>query len=98
MNIIDAVLCADVIEDATLDGGLTKVRAKLNKVYGRIDRSTQQSHSHRSDDVYEGLENSDQYDEAFYERLESGQFEELGVPIAGVGPDEDGLPGIPVFG
>lgn len=36
MNIIDAVLCADVIEDAKLEGGLTKVRVTMNKNYGRI--------------------------------------------------------------
>lgn len=36
MNIVDAVLCADVIEDARLEGGLVKLRAKLNKTYGRM--------------------------------------------------------------
>lgn len=97
MNIIDSVLCADVIEDAQLDGGLTKIRAKLNKNYGRIN-STQRSQSDSNDDVYSGLENSEMYDEAFYERLESGQFEELDVPASDVGLDEEGLPGIPVMG
>lgn len=94
---MDAVLCADVIEDAKLEGGLTKIRAKLNKVYGRIDSNTQ-TQFRSADDVYAGLENSDQYDEAFYERLEQGQFDELGVPLADVGTDEGGLPGIPMFG
>ena len=98
MNVIDAVLCADVIEDAKLDGGITKVRSKLNKTYGRIG-SNQQSHSQSNDDVYATLEeNAEQYDEAFYARLEAGQFEELGVPTDSVGLDEEGLPGIPVMG
>lgn len=96
MNIIDAVLCADVIEDAKLDGGLTKIRSKLNKNYGRINK--QISSNRNNDDVYAGLENSEQYDDAFYEKLENGEEVDFGEFDEGVGLDDGGLPGIPVFG
>lgn len=95
MNIVDAVLCADVIEDARLEGGLVKIRAKLNKTYGRIEQAGLTG----NDDVYyEVLENAPQYDEAFYERLEKGLLEDAELPAYGVELGDEGLPGIPVMG
>lgn len=95
MNIIDAVLCADVIEDAKLEGGLSKVRAKLNKNYDRID---QVGLVGTDDAYYEVLENAPQYDEAFYEKLENGELDENDLPMYGVELSDEGLPGIPVMG
>lgn len=82
MNIIDYVLCADVIEDAKLEGGITKVRAKLNKTYGRII-----SEGNAVDDGY-NYENGT-YSEQTYTDTQPPEYVELG---------EEGLPGIPVMG
>ncbi len=95
MNIVDAVLCADVIEDARLEGGLVKIRAKLNKNYGRINKV---GLTGNDDAYYDVLEDAPVYDEAFYERLEKGQLEETELPAYGVELGEEGLPGIPVMG
>lgn len=97
MNIIDAVLCADVIEDAKIDGGLTKVRAKLNSVYGKINSTA--GTTVYDEEFYETLEReAELYDEDFYARLEAGELDDTEVPTNGVEPDDDGLPGIPVYG
>lgn len=97
MNIIDAVLCADVIEDAKIDGGLTKVRAKLNSVYGKIDKNGPTVYN---EEFYETLEReASMYDEDFYAKLERGELDDLSVgQDNGIDPDEEGLPGIPVYG
>lgn len=98
MNIIDAVLCADVIEDAKIDGGLTKVRDKINSVYGKIN--TTDGTTVYDEEFYETLEReASSYDEDFYARLEAGELDDTEVPATnGVEPDDDGLPGIPVYG
>ena len=103
MNIIDAVLCADVIEDAKIDGGLTKVREKLNSVYGKINRTD--GATVYDEEFYETLEREQSmYDEDFYRRLEAGELNEEGdeedtvVPTNGVELGDEGLPGIPVYG
>jgi hypothetical protein len=95
MNIVDAVLCADVIEDARLEGGLVKIRAKLNKTYGRIDKA---GFTGTDSAYYEVLENAPEYDEAFYERLEKGELDESELSAYGVELGDEGLPGIPVMG
>jgi hypothetical protein len=82
MNIIDYVLCADVIEDAKLEGGITKVRAKLNKTYGRI-----RSEGNAVGDGYD-YENG-RYSGEQYTDMQPPEYVELG---------EEGLPGIPVYG
>lgn len=69
MNIIDAVLCADVIEDAKLEGGLTKVRATLNKNYGRI-----RSEGNAVDDGY----NYDANTSTTYTDMQPPEYVELG--------------------
>lgn len=69
MNIIDAVLCADVLEDAKLEGGLTKVRAKLNKNYGRI-----RSEGNAVDDGY----NYDANASTTYTDMQPPEYVELG--------------------
>lgn len=98
MNIIDAVLCADVIEDAKLEGGLTKVRDKLNSVYGKIN--TTEGNTVYDEEFYETLEREQSlYDEDFYARLEAGELDEIPVqPNNGVELGDDGLPGIPTYG
>lgn len=97
MNIIDAVLCADVIEDAKIDGGLTKVRNKLNSVYGKID--TTEGTNVYDEEFYETLEReAGTYDEDFYARLESGELDATEVPTNGVELGDEGLPGIPMYG
>lgn len=103
MNIIDAVLCADVIEDAKIDGGLTKVRDKLNSVYGKINKTD--GTTVYDEEFYETLEReATTYDEDFYRRLEAGELDEPGdeeetaVPTNGVELGDEGLPGIPVYG
>lgn len=98
MNIIDAVLCADVIEDAKIDGGLTKVRNRMNSVYGKIN--TTDGTTVYDEEFYETLEReASSYDEDFYARLEAGELDDTEVPTTnGVEPDDDGLPGIPVYG
>jgi hypothetical protein len=83
MNVIDAVLCADVIEDAKLEGGITKVRATLNKNYGRI-----RSEGFGVDDGYD-WETGRYKDSAPYTETQPPEYVELG---------EEGLPGIPVMG
>lgn len=96
MNIVDAVLCADVIEDARLEGGLTKVRAKLNQTYGKIDT---EGVTQYNEEFYETLERqSSLYDDEFYERLEQGQLENTELPTYGVELSDEGLPGIPIMG
>lgn len=98
MNIVDAVLCADVIEDAKIDGGLTKVRDKLNSVYGKIN--TKGDTPVYDEAFYETLEReSASYDDDFYARLERGELDELDIPAEnGVESDDEGLPGIPMYG
>lgn len=103
MNIIDAVLCADVIEDAKIDGGLTKVRDKLNSVYGKINRTD--GPTVYDEEFYETLEReAATYDEDFYRRLEAGELDEEVVeetvvePTNSVELGDEGLPGIPVYG
>jgi len=94
MNIIDSVLCSDVIEDAKLDGGLTKVRDKLKSVYGKMDNEDIVVYD---DAFYEDLEkNNDLYDDDFYAKLENGELDDDYLAY-GVDGDE-GLPGIPVLG
>jgi hypothetical protein len=98
MNIIDAVLCADVIEDAKIDGGLTKVRDKLNSVYGKI--KTEGDTPVYDEEFYETLEReASLYDEDFYARLESGELDDTEVSDEiGVELGDEGLPGIPTYG
>lgn len=104
MNIIDAVLCADVIEDAKIDGGLTKVRDKLNSVYGKINKTD--GATVYDEEFYETLEREQSmYDEDFYRRLEAGELDEDSDeedftvnPTNGVELGDEGLPGIPVYG
>lgn len=82
MNIIDYVLCADVIEDAKLEGGISKVRAKLNKSYGRI--------GYEDNAVNDGYDfENGRYTGELYTDMQPPEYVELG---------EEGLPGIPVFG
>jgi hypothetical protein len=97
MNIIDAVLCADVIEDAKIDGGLTKVRNKVNSVYGKIKTEGATVYD---EEFYETLEReAATYDEDFYARLERGEIDNLPVgQNNGVELGDEGLPGLPVYG
>lgn len=97
MNIVDAVLCADVIEDAKIDGGLTKVRDKLNSVYGKIN--TTDGTTVYDEEFYETLEReASSYDEDFYAQLERGELDDTEVPTNGVELGDEGLPGIPMYG
>jgi hypothetical protein len=96
MNIVDAVLCADVIEDARLEGGLMKIRAKLNQTYGKIDTT---GITEYSEEYYETLERQQGlYTEEFYAKLESGQLDDSVIASQGVELSDEGLPGIPVMG
>lgn len=97
MNIVDSVLCADVIEDARLDGGLAKIRAKLNQTYGKINPTATTEYT---EEFYETLERQQAlYDEEFYANLEKGQIDESVLPMdTGVELSDEGLPGIPVMG
>lgn len=96
MNIVDAVLCADVIEDARLEGGLVKLRAKLNQTYGKIDTTTATTYG---EEYYETLERqSSLYNEEFYAKLEQGQLDPSVASEFGVELSDEGLPGIPVMG
>lgn len=76
MNIVDAVLCADVIEDARLEGGLIKIRATLNKTYGRIRQE-----GSATDDGYQRT--SEYTDSRPPEYVELGEEGLPGIPMMG---------------
>lgn len=38
MNLLDALVVEDALEDAKIDGGLKKIRASVNSIYDKIER------------------------------------------------------------
>ena len=79
-NIIDYVICADVIEDAKIDGGLTKVRSKLNGVYGKMDP---EAFPEYDESFYERLERGEIAPTVPHDHVALGDEGLPGIPVMG---------------
>lgn len=80
MNIIDAILCADVIEDAAIDGGVTKVRNKINSIYGKMNT---EAFPEYDDAFYERLEKGEVDVSVPSDYVELGDEGLPGIPVMG---------------
>ena len=63
MNLLDALTVEDALEDAKIEGGLKKIRASVNSIYGKIEREDAEPND---DKIYRHLSagDDDMIDEA----------------------------------
>lgn len=69
-NIIDSVIVDDIVRNSTVENGLTKKRAEINKIYGRI------VFADSSNDEYYGPEGSENATHYSY----TDGLDEAGIP------------------